>query len=270
MRAYRFVAVILCGGCLMMGAVGCLSGYAPSPDERGRAEISQTAVHNYLAQADLARPEIVQAVTVVLRQGKTYRERVQDQSNKWCLATIWIDQHNTLNIVTSRNEKCPKCNGTGKRQWDNERMKNMPFDTRCLKCDGKGFLEHHTEPRKHVLSPMDYEDPQAAEQAVAEAAYQDAPPETERYVAQLADADAKKRLEACLWLDRNYVREGMPFQNIGPMLRKARRRDQDEKTMVWQFWAGRGLPDEYSRTYYRIYAYTKTGKIFKKGFYPER
>ncbi len=249
---------------------GCLDTVTPPPEERGRAEISEGAVMMYLGKADLARPEIVKAVTASLRSGKTYRRRIVDQSSKWCLTTVWIDRRNTLHIVTCRNEKCPKCHGTGKRVWDNKRMQGMPFDTRCLKCDGKGFLEHYTVERKYALSPMDFENPEAARRAVAASAYRNAPPEAQRYVEMLAAGDPGQRLRACIWLDRNYVRTGMFFHDIQPMLRKARQRDRNKKVMVWQFWAGRGLPDEYARTYYRIYAHTKSGRIFKKGFYPEQ
>ena len=126
---------------------GCIDGYAPSPGEQSRGQLAQAAVHSYLARAELARPEVVQAVTLALRQGRSFRERIRDQRNRWCLATVWIDRRNTLHVVTRRDETCPKCKGTGKRQWSKNVMERLPFDTRCLECDGKGHLENHTVER---------------------------------------------------------------------------------------------------------------------------
>ena len=54
------------------------------------------------------------------------------------------------------------------------------------------------------------------------------------------------------------------------MLNRAQFREQSPKKelMVWQFWAGRGIPGE-TRAYYRIYASAKTGKVTRAGFYRE-
>lgn len=256
-------AALLCCLC------GCIDSYAPGGGEVNRAAITEAAIQNYLAEAELARPEVVRRVTVAVKNGRNFRDRVMDQKNRWCLATVWLDKRNTLHVVTCRNETCPECHGTGKRTWGNQTMQNMPFDTRCLKCKGKGFLEDETVERKYTLSAADYVDTRAAENRIKADTYAKAPAGAEEQVQLLGSPDPAKRLAACLWLDRNYVREGMFFQDLLPMLKMARNRDQDKKTMVWQFWAGRGLTGENARAYYRVYADVKTGKVKSKGFYPE-
>jgi hypothetical protein len=262
-----FVACV-CAGCGGVPAVvGDMGRSAP-----GSADISPLALHSYLARADLARPETVQKVMTCLRSGKTFRQRVRDQKNNWTLATVWIDssRQNTLRIDTCRDETCPVCKGTGKRAWKNETLSRMPFDTRCIKCEGKGFLPNHVIERQYVLSAEDYKDREAAREAIAENAFSQAPAGTNERVAALASENPQERLDACLWLDQNYVRVGEPFQRYMPLLRKARGRDRNEKVMVWQFWAGKGLPEQSRRTYYRIYADSRSGKVIEKGFYPEQ
>jgi hypothetical protein len=100
-------------------------------------------------------------------------------------------------------------------------------------------------------------------------AYANAPDGAHTWVERLASPNPRARLDACLWLDQNYVRVGAQFLDIQPMLRKARYHDSDAKkrVMVWQFWAGKDMANEADRTYYRIYADPKTGKITRKGFY---
>ena len=250
---------------------GCMDGgSAFAPTQSQKTAISETSIQDYLAEAQLGRPETVREVTVCLQQGRTFRKRILDQKNRWTLATVWIDRspQSTLHVQTSRDETCPACKGLGKRQWDAEAMKNMPFDTRCLKCDGKGSLPHYTEERKYVISAGDYASPGAA--AGAEAVR--APPEAQRQIDRLPSQKPAERLEALLWLDGRYVRLGDSFQNIMPMLKKARwyEADPKKKIMVWQFWAGKGAAGEEARTYYRVYADRKNGKITKKGFFPEQ
>lgn len=251
---------------------GCLMGAGPSSGTGGQAAISEQAIFDYLGEAEAARPGIVRDVTLHLRQGRVYRKRVQDQRNRWTLLTVWIDpdRPNTLNLVTKRNERCPDCNGTGNRNWKTERLANMPFNTRCLKCKGDGILENEVIERKKSLSSEDYTDPKTARRAARIAAYKDAPPGTEGYVRRLASQQPQERLAACIWLDRHYVRVGAFFQSYLPMLRKARFHETSEKKKkaVWQFWAGKGVPGEHNRSYYRIYVNTRNGKVIKKGFYP--
>lgn len=107
---------------------------------------------------------------------------------------------------------------------------------------------------------------------MAQKAFSGAPAAAPQWVERLASGNPRDRLAACAWLDENYVREGAFFQDIMPMLKKARYFDSNEKkrTMVWQFWAGKDLPEERDRAYYRIYADSKSGKITSKGFYSGR
>jgi hypothetical protein len=263
-RLWRSLSLLL----LLPLLAGC-PGIAPRSG-RG-AKVSAFSVHGYLREAELARPEIVEAVSVALREGRTYRERIRDQRNRWCLATVWIDNNRVLHVQTKRNETCPKCGGSGKRQWDNSTMQNLPFDTRCLKCDGKGYLPNHVKERRYVLSTEDYADPEAARRAMRNTAYRDAPPQAREYVRDLASDNPETRLAACRWLDRHYIRVGEPFQKFLPMLRKARWRETNErmKRGVYQFWAGRGEPSLSDVAYYRVYVDTGSGEIIEKGFYPE-
>lgn len=258
-------------GCalFLLFAAGCVSPYSGGPSQK--AKISQVALYSYLEQAELARPEVVKDIRNHLWRGDRFRKRIRDQRNRWCLATVWIDKRNNLNIVTSRDEPCPKCKGTGNRNLSSLKITNqVPFEFRCLECEGTGVLKNHTVPRRFALSPLDFADPEAARARRSEAVWSHAPPEAKRYVAQLGSDDPRRRLAACEWLDRNYVRIGGFFQDYMPMLKKARRREASEKRTVWQFYAGKDIPSQAHRAYYRIYIANKTGKVIEKGFYPAR
>jgi len=250
-------------GCTVLTLAGC-----GGPAQGGKAEISESAFYGYLEEAEVNRPEISREALLAIREGRVYRRRVVDQKNRWTLLTIWIERspQNILHIETMRDETCPACKGTGKRQWSATVMERMPFDTRCLKCDGKGFLPNAVEERKWVLSAGDY----LSEDAASAAAPVDAPPEAQRMIDRLPSSDPRERLQALEWLDRHYVRLGVSFQTLTPMLKKARWYESDakKKIMVWQFWAGKGMENEKARTYYRIYADRKSGQVTKKGFYP--
>lgn len=251
---------------------GCFSTYGEKAG--GRVKLSSDAVYRYLAEAEVARPNIVTSVKMRVENGQRFRDRIRDQKNRWCLLTVWIERghQNVLHVVTNRDESCPKCGGTGHRKWSNQTMQNMPWQTRCLTCDGEGFLKNHTMERKFVLSPYDFHDPEQARAHEAQIAYENAPPETQHHIDRLASQKPTERLASLIWLNRHYVRENTSFQEYLPMLRKARwhEKSAEKNLMVWQFHAGKDIPGEEARAYYRIYANLKTGRINRKGFYPEQ
>jgi hypothetical protein len=260
---------------LLAAAVGCgpeidIGGLMPS-GAAGRADLKPEAVHGYLERAEIARPEVVGSVVRALREGRRFRDRVQDQRQRWTLATVWIDpdQPHLLHVDTMRNETCPDCKGTGTKSWNQGLMSNVPFDTNCMTCDGTGILKNHVTERQFLLTAEDFTHPERARRILTTETWGSAPAGARQYVADLASDDAKTRLAACLWLDRNWVRKGEPFQQYLPMLRKARwqERSGEKELMVYQFWAGKELPSETNRAYYRIYIDTGSGRIIEKGFY---
>lgn len=272
MRPRPLHPTLFVAGCLALLLTGCPGTYGSGA--RGHLELKPDALFQYLAKAELARPTVVQAVNDHLRRGARYRQRVLDQKNRWTLATVWVDEgrENVLHVVTYRDETCPACNGTGKRTWNNEMMSNMPFDTRCLKCKGKGFLANHTVERKYILSAGDFGHGQVGTAVEEAQGLSHAPPQTQRTIDRLASKDPRERLQALQWLDQNYVREGRSFQEFLPMLKKAEwfENPPDKRVMLWQFKAGKEIPGEERRAYYRVYANSRSGEVYRKGFYPEQ
>jgi hypothetical protein len=251
--------------------------YAPSQGDTIPANLASFSLSKYLESCEVNRPEILNEVKSQLARGQYYRKRTIDQKGKGTLLTIYVDSDNILHIVTHRNETCPDCKGTGKRGElfsgvPTGITRNVGVRFRCLKCDGEGELKNYTNERYFTLSPEDYEDIESARRMYAQKAYENAPPQSHEWVERLASNNPRERLAACVWLDQNYVRAGTFFQDIMPMLRKARYHEANEKRemLVWQFWAGKDLPNERKRYYYRVYADSKSGKIVRKGFYPEK
>ncbi len=277
-RAGAGLSVLLPGFLLLLAAGGCgpeidIGGLMPS-GAAGKANLRPEAVHTYLERAEVARPEVVGAATRALREGRRFRERVQDQRQRWTLTTIWIDpdQPHLLHIDTMRDETCPDCKGTGSKTWNQGIMSNVPFETNCMTCKGTGILKNHVTERQFLLTAGDFVDSAQARRQIATRTWGSAPAGAHERVDDLASEDPRTRVAACLWLDRNWVRKGESFQQYLPMLRKARwqERSEEKKLMVYQFWAGKGLPDETDRAYYRIYIDTASGRIIEKGFYSER
>ncbi|MCC8190408.1 MAG: hypothetical protein LIP77_07200 [Planctomycetes bacterium] len=243
---------------------------APSRGDYVGADLSLYTLGKYLAECQVNRPEIVSEVQATLRDGKYYRKSTKDQKGKGTVLTVSIDPSYQLRIVTWRNETCPTCDGSGKRKAPFDKVtRNINVNFKCATCDGKGQLDNHTTERYFLLSPEDFSNPELGRTIMREAAYSHAPRDAEAWVERLVSKNPGERLEACLWLDANYVREGMEFQKIMPMLKKARYQEANpkKKVMVWQFWAGKDIPGEQNRAFYRIYANSKTGKITGKGFY---
>jgi hypothetical protein len=252
--------------------------YAPAQGDNIRAELAAFPLSKYLEVCQVSRPDVVNEVKSLLADGKYYRKRIVDQKGKGTLLTIYVDSDNILHIVTFRDETCPDCKGTGKRAElfggaiPTGITRNVAVRFKCLKCNGEGVLKNYTNERFFTLSPEDYEDVESARRYFALRAYSDAPPLTRQWVERLASPNPRERLAACQWLDQNYVRTGMFFQDIMPMLSKARYHETNEKRkmLVWQFWAGKDVPNERKRYYYRIYADAKTGKVARKGFFSEK
>lgn len=263
-------AVLVCAGFGYSMEKGFSWSYAPAQGDNVQAQLAAYQLSKYLEECQVNRPEILAEVKSSLDDGKYYRQRTRDQKNKGTLLTVYVDRDYILHIVTYRNEQCPDCQGTGTRVKPFENIANrVAVRLRCLKCDGKGEIENFTNERYFTLSSEDFEHPEEMRALFKNRAYSNAPQGTEMWVERLASDNPKERMEACLWLDKNYVREGVFFQDIMPMLKKARLYEANEKRklLVWQFWAGKDLPNERKRYYYRIYADSKTGKVNRKGFY---
>ena len=247
--------------------------YAPSAGENIGIRMNVFSLGKYLAELQVNRPEIVGEVRDLLAEGKYYRKRTKDQKGEGTILTVYVDKKYMLHIITFRDETCPKCKGTGRREAPFGAITNkVAVNFNCLECRGEKKLKDFITQRYFILSPEDFENPEEGRNIMSQRAYANAPQGAEAWVERLASANPRERLEACLWLDKNYVRLGIFFQDVMPMLKKARYYDQNEKRkiMVWQFWAGKDLPEERNRAYYRIYAESKSGKITEKGFYAGR
>ncbi len=278
----RTVLFVIC-------AIGIVRVIGPSPASAGEEKFSwsmapargdfisvQLKTFNlgkYLDRCQINRPEILNEVKRALDSGKYYRETTRDQRGKFATITVSVNPDYQLRIVTNRDETCDECGGTGTRALPfGSKSSGVSVGLRCLKCKGEGVLKRQTTEKYFVLSPEDFENPREARRIIAGKDFEGAPRDARMWVERLASKNPKERLAACEWLDKNYVREGGQFTDIDPMLRKARYTDSNEKRkiMVWQFWAGKDVPGERKRAFYRIYANMKSGKITEKGFYPEK
>ena len=243
---------------------------APGAGDYIRVNLNPYNLGKYLAERQMNRPEIVAEVKAKLAAGEYYRKRTRDQKNKGTQLTVYVDRDYLLHIGTFGNETCPDCNGTGSRAKPFDKISShVSMQFRCLKCNSEGIIRNTVTERYYTLSPEDFENPAEARILFTEKAYARAPAGAEQWVDRLASQNPRERLAACEWLDKNYVHVGMFFQEIMPMLRKARFHEANEKKkmLVWQFWAGKDIPNERKRGYYRIYADSKSGKIIRKGFY---
>lgn len=243
---------------------------APARGDYVAVDFNPYNLGKYLAECEVNRPEVQNDVKATLAKGEYYRKSTKDQKGKAVRLTVNVTPDYNLRIVTWRNETCKVCNGTGRKELPFGKFtKNVNTAVRCMDCKGEGFLPNHTTEKFFVLSAEDFSDPKLGRQVMSNIAYRNAPSEAEKYVELLVSKNPQRRLEACQWLDENYVRVGTQFQDIMPMLRKARYHEANDKKriMVWQFWAGKDIPDERKRSFYRIYVNSKSGKITDKGFY---
>ncbi len=246
---------------------------APARGDYIAVKLNPYNLGKYLAEAEVNRPELLSEIKNVLSEGSYYRKQTTDQKDRPVRLTVSVNQDFMLRIVTIRNDTCPHCNGTGRTQLPFGKITgNIGVAKRCLDCSGKGYFPDNLTEKYFILSSEDFENPKEGRRILNEKAYAGAPEGAEDYVEMLVSKNPKKRLAACEWLDRNYVRIGGDFQDIMPMLKKARYQEENEKRriMVWQFWAGKDLPEERDRAFYRIYVNSKNGRIKEKGFYPQK
>lgn len=223
----------------------------------------------YLADCQVNRPEIINEVQQAIAQGNYYRKLVDDQKGRPTTLTVSVDTGYSLRIVTHRDDACPKCNGTGIMKSPLERVtSHIDINLNCIGCKGTGIIPDNTVEKYYILSSEDFENPEQGRVIMAQRAYSGAPSGAEAWVERLASQNPQERLAACEWLDRNYIKVGMNFQDVMPMLKKARFYDSNDKRkiMVWQFWAGKDIPGQAQRAYYRIYVDSRSGKISKKEF----
>lgn len=265
-----FVLVVSCAAHLYAGERAFSFTHAPARGDYVGVNLNSYNLGKYLSECEVNRPEILREVKETLEEGKFYRKATKDQKGKNARITINVTPDYMLRIVTNRNDTCPTCKGTGRLSLPFEKMtRSVNVARKCLECNGKGYYENNTTEKYFILSAEDFEDPKEGRRVMAEKSYSGAPRGAEEWVERLVSKDPRERLEACEWLDQHYVRVGVQFQTLMPMLKKARYQEADEKTrvMVWQFWAGRDIPEEKERAFYRIYVNTKSGKVTKKGFY---
>jgi hypothetical protein len=269
-----FILVGFVGGGFSPAGDGSLSWtMAPKEGRYLGINLGVYSLGKYLAECQVNRPEILNEVKSNLREGGYYRKRTRDQKNRPTTLTVYVDPSYMLHIVTHRNDTCPDCNGTGTRAAPFDKFTaRLEVRFACLRCKGEGEIKDNQTERYFLLSSEDFENREEGREVMRSRNYAEATRGAEQWVERLASRNPGERLEACLWLDDNYVRAGVFFQDIMPMLKKARYYDTNDKRkiMVWQFWAGKDLPGEEDRAYYRIYADSRTGKITEKGFYPER
>lgn len=275
MRITTFVLCLLFlvqGGRIEAGERAFSWTQAPGRNDYIGLRFNPYNLGKYLEQCELNRPEILNEVKRALDEGNYYRKSTKDQKGRNARITINVNPDYQLRIVTWRNEPCDNCNGSGRKELPfGKATGGVSAGLNCVECKGKGYFEGKTTERYFIISPEDFENPREGRRILANRAYQGAPRGADTWVERLVSGDPAERLAACEWLDENYVKIGAQFTDIVPMLRKARYHEANEKKkiMVWQFWAGKDLPKGKDRAYYRIYANSKTGKITRKGFYPQ-
>lgn len=246
---------------------------APGRGDYIAVNLNSYHLGKYLAELQINRPEILHEVKATIERGEYYRKKTVDQKGTPVRITASVNPDYMLRLVTWRNDTCPDCKGTGRDTLPfAEKVKGVALTRKCQKCAGKGYLENHTTEKYFMLSSEDFEQPEEGRRIMQERSFANAPAGAEQWIERLVSKQPAERLEACDWLDKNYVRIGGDFQDIMPMLRKARYQESNDKRRiaVWQFWAGKDLPSERKRAFYRIYVNTKNGKVTEKGFYPER
>lgn len=260
----------------------------------GSAPISRDAVSDYLSEVKLNSPGVAAAVTAAVNNGQEYREKIKDQNNKPTTLTAWIDkkERNLFCITYYRDEICPKCHGTGyinmpSKIADKVSSKvNTDFKITCNQCHGEGYLKNKMSKKCWILGLADYKNIEDALAAEEKFSLKHAPAETQKYIKMLASQDPSTRLEACEWLDRNYVHQGRKLIDITPILDRARfvgpikdnsllrkvmgkATGQDEYT-VYQFWAGKGDKELANKAYYRIYVNATEGVVLRTAFAPDK
>lgn len=267
------IGLFLAGSSLVAGERAFSWTTAPASGDFTGANLNVYRLGKYLEECQINRPEILADVKDALKEGKFYRQKTTDQVGKHATVTVNVSPDYMLRIVTVRNDTCPDCKGTGRKNLPLEKLtRNVGIAIKCPECKGKGYFENNTTEKYFILSAEDFENPKEGRRIMKDKAFSGAAPGTEDWIEQLVSKNPHDRLEACEWLDRNYVKVGAEFQRLMPMLKKARYQEANEKKriMVWQFWAGKDIPEERDRAFYRIYVNSKTGRVTQKGFFAAR
>ncbi len=284
----RFLFRPICIAALVSGVLALIAGCADTgKNAGGKAEVSKEAIAGYLAEFGLNTPGTAAIITQTVQTGGRFRERIKDEKGNFTTLTAWVDrkQQDVFCITFYRDEVCPVCNGTGRKQLPTLMdTKISGVALTCQKCGGKGKLENQFHERRWVLSGGDFTDREAARENQQENDLKGAPEGTDRYVKLLSSNDPQQRLDACLWLQANYVRPGVFFRDILPILNRARYKGPADKeglstkilgrklgegTTVYQLWAGKGLKTESARAYWRIYIEDASGKVIRTEFAPD-
>lgn len=258
------IVLLFLAGAFLMGCGG--GNIRP-----GQGDVSSRALMRYLQPVELDIPEIANEAAAAINKGNEFRRRVKDRRDRRTGLTLRLDRdrQDVLYVRVYRDETCPDCEGTGRRaQFDFLKDRGVGIATTCQTCKGSGILKNHLTERQHILSAGDYVDTAAAEARMATEPYKDAPPETESYVQMIGGEKPEDRLRAALWLDRHYVRPGVFFRDYLPLLNRARTVGPDPtgNFTIYQFWAGRDVPGQEARAYWRIYVETKSGMVSKTEF----
>lgn len=265
--------------------IGC---YDKGAGAGGSADIATEMVKENLATFDLNSPGVAADIVRTLAKGDKYRKRIQDQNDRGATLTAWIErkEEDIFCITFYRDETCPDCDGTGRKKApDFLSTRIAGIDFTCQRCKGTGVLKNQYHKKCWVLSGSDFSSKKEAKKKEQEYTFRSAPEGTKRYVKLLSSDKPQDRLDACLWLDSNYIRPGLFFREIIPILDRARYtgtvKDESlatkilgtktgaKKVTVYQFWAGKGIPSEWKRAFYRIYIDSTTGRVMKKTFAPE-
>lgn len=283
-RGLRLFCVLFVLPALLALLAGCVD---TGRNAGGKAEISKEAVAGYLAEYDLNTPGTAAIVTQTVQGGGKYRERIKDQKGHFATLTAWVDrsQQDMFCITFYRDEVCPECKGTGRRAIPSIMdTKISGVALTCLKCGGSGTLKNQFHKRCWILSSGDYANAAAAQASKDKYDLKGAPEGTERYVEMLSSTDPQERVNACLWLDVNYVKPGVFFRSIEPILSRAVAigaaekeslstkilgKREGEGSTIYQFIAGKGLKSERARAYWRIYIADSSGKVVRTEFVPE-
>jgi hypothetical protein len=267
---------------LWMAAVSAACG---GDEITGQAEISRDTVAGYLEPLGLNVNRAADDIALAAQNGRQYRERVTDKFSHPTTLIAWVEKQSRgkmLCLTFYRNEKCPDCNGTGQKALPAFIQGKASIALTCQRCKGTGILRNQFTKRCYLLETADFILPAARR----EHEEQTLPPEVNQYARQMMDDDPAKRLAACEWLDKNYIRVGMFFEDLRPALDRAQyvgrsddksslaqkifgKRIGDSGQTVYQFIASRGSPNAKSRAYYRVFIDNNSGNVVSKMFVGE-
>lgn len=262
-----------------------LSACAQTPANVGSANVRPAVISGYLEELGLNTPGVSDNVTYALRNGGKFREKIKDQTGKSTMLTAWIEgkANQTLCMTYYRDEKCPDCNGTGQRKAPDFIGSKAGIAFTCRRCKGEGKLLNQFHRRCWMFSAEEFSDREGARAHRDSEVLRHAPSGTEEQISRLASDDPRERLEACVWLNSHYIKQGQDFQELTPMLDRAHyvgamadehkfahkiigKRLGNNGETVYQFIAGRGLPEENGRAYFRVIVDNASGKVVKTMF----